>query len=429
MQGNLKQIALPEVLQFISMGKSTGTLSVRDSSNVETVLMILHGRIVNSSALERQRRLGDLLVHRGILKRSALAKALTIQRTQDPGKKIGQILVERDLIQEEQIREVLKLQLEEEIWNLFALTEGDFKFEQAEADQIGEALVQIDIEPLLLEGSRRQDEWQQIHSALPDEYMIIGVYPLPEDKEQWPRLGPAEWRVLSQINGRFPIRALVNRSNMGRFEVYKILVSLLERKLVYVTKPEHPADQQTRESVEEIQQEPAAAAKKAGGFFSKLTGGARKDERKMMEFQTPIGALAFIINQMLDKFHALKENQSGTSDKTLLYHMWSDMLVSFTKADLITIDSASHLNAAQFEDFARHFEFGPSFQDTYEDSLEAMFQLLDGIYRIYSQRTGERTAAKVVREIMDETVPGIRTKFASDLRLGERIQMILRLAA
>ena len=41
-------------------------------------------------------------------------------------KRLGEILIERDIITEAQIREVLRLQLEEEIWNLFALDEGEF---------------------------------------------------------------------------------------------------------------------------------------------------------------------------------------------------------------------------------------------------------------------------------------------------------------
>jgi hypothetical protein len=38
-------------------------------------------------------------------------------------------------------------------------------------------LVQIDIEPLLLEGSRRQDEWQRIMAVLPNDRMIVAINP------------------------------------------------------------------------------------------------------------------------------------------------------------------------------------------------------------------------------------------------------------
>lgn len=432
MQGNLKQIALPEVLQFISMGKSTGTLTVRDAQNQETTLLILHGRIINSSALERQRRLGDLLVHRGILKRSVLAHALTIQRTREPDRKIGEILLERDLIQEEQIREVLRLQLEEEIWNLFALSEGDFKFEQKGANDLGEMLVQIDIEPLLLEGSRRQDEWQRIMAVLPNDRMIVAIV-LPQRDGEFvkPKLIAPEWRVLSQINGRFPIRALINRTGMSRFDVYKILCELKERGLVQILEPE-VKDDSMLDKIEALAREsssstPLPASMGVGGLFSRFTSSAKKEDKRIT-FTTPIGALAYIINQMADRFLNTRELKASTRDYSLVRQLWNDLLVSFTKADLIVIQNY-HVNTDRFEEFMKLFEFSSAVQDCYEDSLEALLQLLDGIYRIYAQRTGDRVAVKLMRELLEEIGPRINYTYASDVKLDERIQMVLRLAA
>ena len=433
MQGNLKQIALPEVLQFISMGKSTGTLTVRGSSNVETVLMILQGRIINSSALERQRRLGDLLVHRGILKRSVLAQALTIQRTREPDKKIGEILIERDLIQEEQIREVLRIQLEEEIWNLFALNDGEFKFEQKSDGSMGEILVQIDIEPLLLEGSRRQDEWQQITSIIPDDRLVVGVCPYPENQEGRIPIGPADWRVFAQVNGKFPVRAIINRAGIGRFEVYKILVQLMDMNLVYLKEPEEGTKEAVKQ-IEKLQEEMATAtpmmpSKGVGGLFSRLTGGGRKDEASgQLHFVTPIGSIGYIINKMVDRFFSMKEMKITNRDNTLIAQLWEDLLISFPRADLITTEGR-HVRVEKLEGFLAHFEFAQATQDCYEDSLEAILQLLEAIFRIFAQRVGDRAAGKVVKEILENAVPNLHHQYGGDLKLEERIQMVLRLAA
>jgi len=228
MQGNLKQIQLPEVLQFISMGKSSGKLTVSTRDSVETTLMIKSGKIINSTALERQRRLGDLLVHRGILRRSVLSQVLSLQRTVESDKRLGQILIDREIVSANTIRDVLKLQLEEEIWNLFGLDDGEFRFEQVDEDKLGDANLQIDIEPLLLEGTRRQDEWRKLVRLLPSDKMIP-IANLPKDRDKKFKPTPAEWKVLAQLNGRFNIRAIVNRAGMGRFEVYQILAEFIRR--------------------------------------------------------------------------------------------------------------------------------------------------------------------------------------------------------
>lgn len=436
MQGNLKQIALPEVLQFISMGKSTGLLSVKDRQAQETTLMIRQGRIINSSALERQRRLGDLLVHRGILKRSVLAQVLNIQRTVETEKRIGEILVERDIIQESQIRDVLRLQLEEEIWNLFALEEGEFKFEQVDEDKLGEPTVQIDIEPLLLEGSRRQDEWRRINRVLPSERAVVALKPPAPGADLKPRLTAGEWRVLAAVNGKLPIRGIINRSALGRFEVYKIIAELLGRGLVYL-KPEEAMREEVLEKIEEMQREPAAAVATArasagmGGLLARFRTTATRrpdDNREKLNFISPVGCLAYFINQMIDQFQSQKEFRGSPADQNLLPSLWQDLIISFTKADLI-FPQKNHIQADRFEEFLRLFENNEAMADSFEDSLQALLQLLDALYRIYSQRVGERTGTKIIRDLLDDISPRVTLLFGSDFKLDERIQMVLRLAA
>ncbi|CAN5423901.1 hypothetical protein BH09SUM1_BH09SUM1_03810 [soil metagenome] len=434
MQGNLKQIQLPEVLQFISMGKSTGLLTVRDGNGVDTALMIRQGRIINSSALERQRRLGDLLVHRGFLRRSTLAQVLALQRTIESDKRLGQILVERELVQDAQIKEVLKLQLEEEIWNLFGLEEGEFKFDQVEDAKLGEATLQIDIEPLLLEGTRRQDEWRKIIRILPNDRLVLGVkhVAVPERQEgddPKPKLSPAEWKVLAQVNGRFPIRAIVNRAGMGRFEVYQILAKFLRDGVVFI-KPESAAELSDPEStLTPLPTSGPISSRGVGGLFSRLTGGGRRDDKgEKLAFVTPVGSLVFFANRLLDNFLSSRDVKPLPGDARLAETIWREMLIGYSKADLILVDR-NRLNADRCEGYFRNFEFKDPVQDCYEDCLEALLQYCDSLYRQFAQRIGERPAAKIVRETLDESVPRISNTYGPDFKLEERVQMVLRLAA
>lgn len=306
MQGNLKQIQLPEVLQFISMGKSTGRLTVRDRANNETCLVIRQGRIINSTALDRQRRLGDLLIHRGILKRGDLTKVLNLQRTVEPNKKIGQLLVEHDFIRETQIREVLRIQLEEEIWNLFGLEEGDFRFEQIHEKELGDMIVEIDIDPLLLEGTRRQDEWRNIVRLLPSDRIIPAVSQ-PENGVGQQRFSPLQWKILAQVNGRFPIRAIINRAGLGRFEVYQTIYDLIQGGVLYIRKEDQIVKTRSPElggndDILDVNREALAPPTPKGvtGLLSRLAGGRRDDKSDKLSFKTPIG-LVTSFNNKLDR--------------------------------------------------------------------------------------------------------------------------------
>ncbi len=430
MQGNLKQIQLPEVLQFISMGKSTGLLSITDPEGVEVTLVIQSGRIINSSALDRRRRLGELLVHRGILKRSVLAQILALQRTIESDKRLGQILVERDIIKESTIKEVLRLQLEEEIWNLFGLEDGTFNFRNAGPDELGEPLVQIDIDPLLLEGTRRQDEWRRITKILPSDRIVVGLRDITQDfdfEEKRQLASQTEWKVLAQINGRFPLRAIINRSGMGRFEVYRIIADLMDRGIVYVVgNPSEPTEALNGASGDTAGRGDSAARGGARGLLSMLTGGRRSDTDEKLEFVTPVGGLCHFTNRLVEAALAARDWKRQPGDERLIERLWSEQLLGFTRADLITAEG-NHLHSRRAETYMELFEFNDAVQDCYEDSVEALLQFMDELGRTLRNRMGDKQANRVIREMVDEILSRIRCRYEPSFPFGNKLQEVLRL--
>lgn len=427
MQGSLKQIQLPEILQFLSMGKGSGLLTLSRGGG-DIILFVRAGKIINSSSLERQRRLGELLVQRGILRRSVLIQVLKLQRTVESDKRLGQILVERDIVNEQTIREVLRLQLEEEIWSLFGWEEGDFKFEAVEESKLGDAIVQIDIEPLILEGSRRGDEWKKIQKALPSDQIVLTVKNLLDDFKRDLKLSPAEWKVLSQINGTFTIRAVINRSGLGSFEVFHILHSFIKNGLVTVKAIKKPDDADVPASTP-IAAEDAPTRKPSGGLLSSLMGSKKERDTEILQFVSPVGALAHFANQLASGFFAAKEYKAVPEDRRLIEKMWRDIMMTFPRSDLISAER-NHLAASKLETYFESFEFAPATQDAYEDSMEALAQLIDLMYRVFAQRLGERVTSKIARELIDDIAPRIRLKYgAENFNLAERVQMVLKLAA
>lgn len=436
MQGSLSQVPLPEVLQFISMGKPSGILQLRLGSN-EISLYIREGRIINSSSLERRRRLGDLLVNRGLLKRSELARLLTVQRTVESDKRLGQILVERDIVSEETIRETLRLQLEEEIWSLFAWSEGTFAFEAVEPGKLGDAIVSIDIEPLILEGTRRHDEWRQIIQVIPTDAMVLQVNPVGDDFERDISLRPEEWRVLAQVNGRCTVRAVVNRSNMGRFEVHRILAQLMQGGLVSpVAAPaegsESKEDADLRHRLEEEVRNASERAKAgAGSLISRVMGGARKAAgggKGAREYLSPIGLLAAFTNDLCARMMDAKEYTAQAGDEELLARIWRELVQAYTKADLVEVEG-NRLDVSAIERAFAECGFAEVVDEPYEDTLEGLINLLQTAFRLLGQRLGERNASRIVREALDDYGPATTVKHRGPFPIAEKVQNVLRLAA
>jgi len=426
MQGNLKQVPLPEVLQFISMGKSTGILQLRQGS-AEITLSIHNGKIVNSSSLERKRRLGDLLVNRGLLRRSELSRLLNLQKTVESDKRLGEILVEREIVDNATIRETLRLQLEEEVWHLFGWEDGEFKFETVPGDKLGPPIVQIDIEPMILEGTRRNDEWKKIEQYIPHDRVVLATFiDNPDDFERDITLREEEWEVLSKVNGRFSVRAIVSRANMGRFEVHSILTQFVKSGLVRIVQQD-PSAFVAAANGADARVAPGAEdpAPRSSGFFGVLSRRPRAGGEESQAYLSPLGAIAHFVTQLVSRVVALKEYKAGPEDSRIVALVWCDLLQVYTRADLARAEG-QRIDVSALERYFECCGFAEAIDDCYEDALEALLALLRTIYAHFCRQAGEKAVSRVARELVDEMAPRMTIRFREPFPFAERIQNVLK---
>lgn len=411
-------LTLPEVLQFLSMGKMTGNLTINHGSNTVS-LGLRNGKLVNSSSLGRPRKLGQMFLHRGIIARQALEEALQLQKEQNPPVLLGKILLERRLITPEQLQKVIRLQLEEEMWDLFALQEGTFKFEHGEDQSLGEVLLELDIEPLILEGTRRLDEWARIIKNIPGDEAVPAVRPLDHtfDRELM-QFSDNEWRVLSLINGFYNIASIYNRSGVGRFETYRILNSFLASGYVEI-RAGHAVG--TLPGVSENANEQAFYAKinansqrhdksAVGSSSARLMALFRKRNEEVdfsapkpaelpkLTFACPVSFVAGLSNHVLDELLANSSFYQGHADEQLTVQYWSSAVMYCPKADLVQIANG-RLDTKRFERFMEVNGVDTPFRSCTDDTLEALARYLKMIFLLASQRLGMDTAKKIFTEL------------------------------
>lgn len=427
LEGRLNpSLSLPEVLQFVSMGKMTGALTVVQGEYTVT-LMLRQGRLVNSSSLGRPRRLGQLVVAHGLVERSALDEVLHRQRGLDPQPLLGHLLVESGLITTEQLRQAIRLQLEEEMWDLFSLQEGSFKFEHRKPEDIGEVLVELDVEPLIMEGTRRLDEWARIVKNIPGDQVtpVIVVPPGGVDREAL-QLSENEWRVLSLINGFYNVGSLAMRSGIGRFETYRVLNSFMASGLV-VPRADAPPVGPPPEIADPAPVVASAAARegaqgdksdraRTGSSSAKLialfrrgapaagtdtvdqtTGPPTADGEALppLRFHTWVGFVASLATRVVEKLMASPDFTVGADDERLLAYHWHGVLMTYPKADLVRADD-NRLDASRFEGFVRYAGTTGPLRGVYEDTLEALVRLMRLLYLLAAQRLGTRAAQRIL---------------------------------
>lgn len=138
--GSLEDVAVADVLQFISLGKRTGTLELeRDGERAR--LGFHEGTLVSAQAPGAP-RLGELLLESGRVEATTLRRAMAEQAEGPVRRSIGQILVEGGHLAPEALQRVVKLQLERTVERVLAWERGTFDFALDEirpVDDIGMA--------------------------------------------------------------------------------------------------------------------------------------------------------------------------------------------------------------------------------------------------------------------------------------------------
>lgn len=126
--GNLEDLGLGEILQIVSLSRKTGVLSLvsrgRDGS-----IFFRQGQVVRAASSTYQQSLGEVLIQKGVIDLALLRKALAFQQENGFCERLGVILVKNFGISQEIIEEVVREQIENVVFSLFAWVEGTFSFE------------------------------------------------------------------------------------------------------------------------------------------------------------------------------------------------------------------------------------------------------------------------------------------------------------
>jgi outer membrane protein assembly factor BamB/TolA-binding protein len=232
-KGDLSTIGLGEVFQMISMSQKEGTLIVQDADSRKCVFFGATGVHLLSSGKRKGLKLGDMLLRAGKVTEGQLEDALENGRISK--KMLGEVLVESGVVTDDEIKQIVREQIEEEIYDLFLWKRADFEFvEGPAADELKDPEAQVtklsfDVNGLLLEAVRRSDEWAVINQSIPSIDSIF-VFVSESDRHEEDKVAADGMkRVYRLIDGRTPISEIVENTGVSKFEACKVLVDLHNR--------------------------------------------------------------------------------------------------------------------------------------------------------------------------------------------------------
>lgn len=231
LQGRLRTFTFSDIIQLLSFSAQTGTLALNQGWNSRTITFE-KGRITYIAAATKLPTIGELLVKAGKISAQQLAQAVDEQEI--TGKPIGSILLKKGWVEQSDLARCQEQQLEETIYSLFLWRSCRFTFESGVIVKQFGLPVDIVAERLILEGTRRVDEWIAISPVVPSLRMIFR----PLSPEKASHCSPLEQRVFQQIDGTRDVVAIAKAAGLTQFDTAKALYALVQANAVRAIAPD-----------------------------------------------------------------------------------------------------------------------------------------------------------------------------------------------
>jgi hypothetical protein len=226
LEGFLQEFGLADILQLIYFQRKTGVLNIEGGTDRIKVSFI-NGNItvLESSRKLEDKKLGKILIKRGLITQEDLNNVLEIQKLE--GVRLGSILVRRGLVSKEVIKEIIESQIIDTIAQIFAWKEGRYEFIPQELTIDKELPISLDTQHLLMEGVQIVDELSVVEGKLD----LDNIYKKVRESDQV-YLSNVEKEILSLMDGERDISTIINISTYGDFEASKAIISLEEKGII-----------------------------------------------------------------------------------------------------------------------------------------------------------------------------------------------------
>lgn len=234
LKGRLQDFSTAQLLNLINLARKSGKLDL-SNLNQGAYLFFKEGRLIHASTSVEEGHLAAMLFKVGKLTQDQVA-AINNQYNSSSDRIIGKYLMDARLVSRDDIVQGVKDYMLGIVYDLFTWNDGNFYFEQDALPAKDRITVPLNLDNVILEGSRRIQEAGRLQDELPDLSTIalkITDKPLRDVK-----LTQDDWRVISHIHPRNSVKQIAQNNNMDEFQIRKIVYGMLQAGIVEIIRPE-----------------------------------------------------------------------------------------------------------------------------------------------------------------------------------------------
>jgi hypothetical protein len=240
LKGNLRDFSISQLLNLINIAQKTGELII-EGPNEQVSVFFREGKLAYTQLGQEDNSLVSVL-HRENKITAAQHRVIKTRAGNMSDKELGLLLINANYLSQHDILASLQVHFINSVNYLFTWVEGFFRFENDVLPPADKISVRIGLENIIIEGSRRLQELEQLQDEIPSLDMAIKFTDRPGANLKNLNLSVEEWRVVSFINPKNTMRQIGRATNLSDMELRRIVYSLLQAGLIEIVRPAVPVE-------------------------------------------------------------------------------------------------------------------------------------------------------------------------------------------
>ena len=232
LRGNLRDFTITQLLNLINLAGKTGTLIV-DGPAEQAHVSFREGKLAYARIGKEDGSLA-LVLHKANKINANQYRAIADRAGQMTDKELGLLLINAGYVTQEDILLNLQVYFTDTIRKLFTWVEGFFRFENEMLPPDDRINVKLDLENIIIEGSRQLRELEQLQDEIPSLDMALKFTERPLTNVN---LSVEEWKVVKFVDPKNTMRQIASTNKLGELEIRKIVYGLLQAGLVELVRP------------------------------------------------------------------------------------------------------------------------------------------------------------------------------------------------
>ncbi len=232
LRGNLRDFTITQLLNLINLAQKTGTLVV-DGPSEQAHVSFKEGKLAYARIGQDDAGLAAVL-HKANKLNANQYRTIGERAGAMSDKELGLLLINAGYVTQEDILLNLQAHFIDVIRRLFTWVEGLFRFENGLMPPDDRIHVKMDLENLIIEGSRQLREWEQLQDEIPSLDLALKFTERPMTNLN---LSVEEWRVVKYVDPKNTMKQIASAAKLNDMEIRRIVYGLIQAGLVEMVRP------------------------------------------------------------------------------------------------------------------------------------------------------------------------------------------------